>query len=142
MTMANHPTFPKPHWLWRVLCAAALTALLCPAQAQSAPAGAKTWQAIQKEDASKHVRFNVVFEKIDAQGYLILKYGSVSLKTRLAGIKIAGKSTGVLGLYLPTGALLQAEIVEKGAVQGVILWKNKQNLNEQLMIDGVAEGIR
>lgn len=125
-----------------LLCAGLLAALLCPAQAQSVPAGAKSWQAIQQEDASTHVKFSVVFEKIDAQGYLILKYGTVSLKTRLAGIKITGKSTGVLGLYLPTGALLQAEVVEKGAVQGVILWKNKQNLNEQLMIDGVAEGLR
>lgn len=125
-----------------LLCAGLILPLLCPAQAQTAPAAAKTWQAIQHEDASKHIKFSVVFEKIDAQGYLVLKYGSVSLKTRLAGIKITGKSTGVLGLYLPAGARLQAEIVEKGAVQGVVLWKNKQNLNEQLMIDGVAEGIR
>lgn len=125
-----------------LLCAGLLTALLCPAQAQSVPAGAKSWQAIQREDASKHVKFGVVFEKIDAQGHLVLKYGTVLLKTRLAGIKISGNSAGVLGLYLPTGARLQAEFVEKGAVQGVVLWKNKQNLNEQLMIDGVAEGIR
>lgn len=138
---------PIPHpkaslHLRALLCAGLLAALLCPAQAQSVPTGAKSWQAIQQEDASKHVKFNVVFEKIDPQGYLILKYGSVSLKTRLAGIKLNGKSAGVLGLYLPTGALLQAEVVEKGTVQGVILWKNKQNLNEQLMIDGVAEGLR
>ena len=36
--------------------------------------------------------------------------------------------------------MLQAEVVEKGAVQGIVLWKNKHNLNGQRMIDGVWRG--
>lgn len=117
------------------------------AQAENAPTAAKaapplTWQAVQQQDSRNRVKMGVTFEKVDAEGYIILKYGTVTLKTRLAGIKVRNALAGVLGMYVPAGARLQAEVVEKGAIQSVLLWKNGTNLNEQLMIDGVAVGLR
>ncbi len=91
--------------------------------------------------AKKNLRLNVHFVKIDADGFVILDYGSVQLKTQLASIRLRGGAGGVLSMILPAGVLLQAEIVQKGAVQSVVLWKGTQNINEQLLIQGVAEGV-
>jgi hypothetical protein len=106
------------------------------ANAESAPASAATATKIA------NLRIAVTFQKVDSQNFIILKYGSVLLKTKMAGLKIKPGASGVLGMLLPDGASLQAEIVEKGNIQSIILWKGKTNLNEQLLINGVAEGIR
>lgn len=144
MTINRNPLFKLDSR--RFLLASALL-VYGVAQAENAPVASKaasqmTWQAVQKEDSKKRVKIVVTFDKVDTDGYIILKYGSVSLKTRLAGIKVRTALAGALSLYVPEGARLQAEIVEKGDIQSVLLWKNGLNLNEQLMTDGVAVGIR
>ena len=87
-------------------------------------------------------RINVVFEKIDSENHIILKYGTLVIKTSLAGVKIQSGAAGVLGMLLPAGSQLQAEVIKKGAIPSVVLWKGKVNLNEQLLVQGVAEGVR
>ncbi|WP_424952804.1 hypothetical protein [Deinococcus sp.] len=109
------------------------------ALAQTAPAQTA---AAQPAPASKNMRINVYFEKVDANGLVILKYGTVSLTTRLSGIKLRDGSAGVLSLVIPTSVLLQAEVISKGTVPVVVLWKGTKNLNEELLIQGVAEGVR
>ena len=89
-----------------------------------------------------NISINVTYEGVDAQQNVILKYGSVKLKTKLAGLKLKPGAAGVLALLLPDGVQLQAEVVEKGAVQTIILRNREININDQLLIQGVAEGIR
>ena len=86
-------------------------------------------------------RINVVFQSIDTEDHIILKHGALIIKTVLMGLKIRPGAAGVLGMLLPEGASLQAEVVEKGSIPSIILWKGKVNLNEQLLIQGVAEGV-
>jgi hypothetical protein len=113
------------------------------AQAQSTPASplVTSGQPTVKDSAA-HLKINVIFEKLDSENRVILKYGALVIKTRLAGVKIRPGAAGVLGMLLPEGARLQAEFVEKGTIPAVVLWKGTVNLNEQLLIQGVAEGIR
>ncbi|AZI43297.1 hypothetical protein EHF33_11540 [Deinococcus psychrotolerans] len=136
----------------RRVCFVLVSAALVYGAAQAESATTKTtavntaapmsWQAVQQQDDKNRVKIGVTFDKVDADGYIILKYGSVMLKTRLAGVKVRTALAGVLNMYVPEGARIQAEIVEKGKIQSVLLWKNGKNLNEQLMMDGVAVGIR
>ena len=117
--------------------------LFCSAaHAQSVPVRLITTvgQPVGKGNATRP-RINVIFEKIDSEDHVILKYGALMIKTRLMGVKIKSGAAGVLGMLLPEGVSLQAEVVEKGAIPGIILWKGKVNLNEQLLIQGVAEGV-
>jgi hypothetical protein len=88
------------------------------------------------------IRISVSFIGVDQQGYLLLKYGAVSLRTRLKGLKLRPGAAGVLGVLIPTGTRLEAQIVEKGSVQTVILTKQGVNLGDQLLIQGVAEAVR
>ncbi len=121
------------------MCVLFLCLLMSTALAQTAPAQTA---AAQPAPASKNMRINVYFEKVDANGLVILKYGTVSLTTRLSGIKLRDGSAGVLSLVIPTSVLLQAEVISKGTVPVVVLWKGTKNLNEELLIQGVAEGVR
>lgn len=91
---------------------------------------------------NSNVRINVSFEKVDAKQQVILRYGAVLLKTKLKGITLKPGAAGVLALLLPEGVRLQAEIVAKGDVQTVILTKQGVNINDQLLIQGVAEAVR
>ena len=120
----------------RAVCACLLLVGAGFSQAQTATSSTQSSAA-----KPKNMRVNVYFQKIDDKGMVILKYGSVLLTTRLYGIRLKGGSAGVLSLILPPGVLLQAEVVEKGAVQSVVLWKGAKNLNEELLIQGVAEGV-
>ena len=104
------------------------------AAAQTAPA--QTTPASK----AKNLRLNVYFQSVDAKGQLILKYGDSLLTTRLHHIRLRDGSGGVLGLIVPRGVMLQAEIIEKGNIPSVVLWKGPLNLNEQLLMQGVAEG--
>jgi len=88
------------------------------------------------------IKINVTFVGMDADQHLLLKYGGVVLKTTLSGLKLNKGAGGVLGMFLPDGVRLQAEIITKGNIQSVILWKEKTNMNQQLLIQGVAQRIR
>ena len=99
-------------------------------------------QTTGQSGTNSNVRVNVTFEKVDAQQHVILKYGAVLLKTNLRGLKLKPGAAGVLSVLLPKGVSLWAEIVAKGTIQTVILTKQGVNINDQLLIQGVAEGIR
>ncbi|ULH17270.1 hypothetical protein MF271_18090 (plasmid) [Deinococcus sp. KNUC1210] len=125
-----------------LLCAGLLLlgAVFSESQAASPPVAAPAAAQTAAKKAP-NLRVNVYFQKIDEKGMVILKYGSVLLTTRLYGIRLRSGSAGVLSLVLPSGVLLQAEVIEKGEIQSVVLWKGNKNLNEELLIQGVAEGI-
>ncbi len=125
-------------WVQLAVCSLLMTGIV---HAQTAPVQAKVPAGQTAEAASAaRLRINVVFQHFDSQEHVILKYGAMTITTRLQGLKIRPGAAGVMGMFLPEGASLQAEIVEKGAIPGIILWKGKVNLNEQLLIQGVAEG--
>jgi hypothetical protein len=109
--------------------------------ASAAPLQTAQGQTAQAKP-NPNVRISVSFEKLDAQQHVILRYGAVLLKTKLKGLKLKPGAAGVLALLLPDGVRLQAEIVAKGDVQTVILTKQGVSINDQLLMQGVAEGIR
>lgn len=106
--------------------------------ANAAPANTITANSTNRSNA----RLNVNFQKIDANGNAVVRYGTVLLTTQLAGIKLKSGASGVLAMLLPDGIRLQAEIVQKGAVPIVILWKGTTNMNVELLIQGVAQSNR
>ncbi|GGR07496.1 hypothetical protein [Deinococcus ruber] len=122
-----------------LFCAGLLLLGAVFSEGRAASASPATAQSAVKK--LPNLRVNVYFEKVDEKGMVILKYGSVFLTTKLYGIRLRSGSAGVLSLVLPSGVLLQAEVIEKGEIQSVVLWKGNKNLNEELLIQGVAEGV-
>ena len=88
--------------------------------------------------SDQHQWINVYFKEIDAQGDIVLLYGGVPLKTRLAGLTLRTDAPGIIKIFLPIGVLLRAELVKKGPIPTVVLWKGITNLNQQLVFHGGA----
>ncbi|ULH17926.1 hypothetical protein MF271_23435 (plasmid) [Deinococcus sp. KNUC1210] len=87
-------------------------------------------------------RIGVRFQSIDASGLVVLRYSGILIKASLAGIHLKKGASGVLGMLLPDGISVTAEIVQKGTIPSVILWKGTTNLNQELLLQGVAQVIR
>lgn len=87
----------------RLVVGAALMALAPGMVVQTASAQGQVGTSRSGPPAKKNLKINVYFQKVDDKGQIILKYGSVLLTTRLAGIRLRDGSAGVLSLVLPTG---------------------------------------
>ena len=118
------------------LLAASLLFTLAPASLAASTTGTVMSQDVAGTLPAANLKIDVNFQRIDADGFAILKFGTVLIKTQLAGVRLRDKA---LDAVLPEGARLQAEIVQKGSVPTVILWKGTVNLNLQLVTQGLAD---
>ena len=92
--------------------------------------------------AAGHTSLKATYNRVDAQGRVILTYAGVPLPVQLYRVKLRPGAAGVLALLLPSRVQVRAEIVVGGKLPQVILWRGPKNLNEELLMQGVAEGIR
>ncbi|GGQ93037.1 hypothetical protein [Deinococcus ruber] len=121
------------------LLASVLTFLLVPVSLAASTTGTVMSQDVAGVLPVSNLKIDVNFQRIDTDGMAILKFGTVLIKTQLAGVRVKDKARDNLDAVLPEGARLQAEIVQKGSIPTVILWKGSVNLNTQLLAQGLAD---
>ena len=127
-------------WVRISICISTVLLATAGAQGRGKPSASTPERSIPLAVASTSI--SVFFKGVDRNGYAILTYGGVSLKAQLDGIKLRTDAPGIIKIFLPTGVQLRAEVVKKGTIPVIILWKGKMNMNQRLMFHGAATEIR
>ncbi|ULH16036.1 hypothetical protein MF271_05225 [Deinococcus sp. KNUC1210] len=125
--------------LFAPLLVPVLTFLFVPAALAASTTGTVMSQDVAGILPASNLKIDVNFQRIDSDGLAILKFGTVLIKTQLSGVRVKDKARDNLDAVLPEGARLQAEIVQKGSIPTVILWKGTVNVNAQLLAQGLAD---
>ncbi len=82
--------------------------------------------------------FRAQFDRMDAEGHLILRLNRTALPVDLYGVTLKIGADGMLGLMLPSSSSLDVRVIAKGAVPKVILMRGKTNVADELVKNGYA----
>ena len=82
--------------------------------------------------------FRAQFDRMDAEGHLILKINRTSLPVDLYGVTLKIGADGMLGLMLPSSSSLDVRVIQKGSVPKVVLMRGKTNVADELVKNGYA----
>ena len=82
--------------------------------------------------------FRAQFDRMDAEGHLILKLNRTALPVDLYGVTLKIGADGMLGLMLPSSSSLDVKVIVKGAVPKVVLMRGKTNVADELVKNGYA----
>lgn len=82
--------------------------------------------------------FRAQFDRMDAEGHLIMRVSSTALPVDLYGVTLKIGADGMLGLMLPSSSSLDVKVIVKGAVPKVILMRGKTNVADELVKKGYA----
>ena len=82
--------------------------------------------------------FRAQFDRMDAEGHLILLLNPTSLPVDLYGVTLKIGADGMLGLMLPSSSSLDVRVIQKGAVPKVVLMRGKTNVADELVKKGYA----
>jgi len=85
--------------------------------------------------------FRAQFDRMDAEGHLLLKVGQTSLPIDLYGVTLKIGADGMLGLMLPSSSSLDVKVVQKGTasdVAKVVLMRGTTNIADELVRKGYA----
>jgi hypothetical protein len=87
--------------------------------------------------------FRAQFDRVDAEGHLLLKLNKTSLPVDLYGVTLKIGADGMLGLMLPSNILVDVKVMvkgetQKGTVPKVILMRGKTSVADELVRQGYA----
>lgn len=82
--------------------------------------------------------FRAQFDRMDAEGHLILRLSQTALPVDLYGVTLKIGADGVLSRMLPSNVSLDVKVLVKGSVPKVILLRGKLNVADELVSKGYA----
>ena len=82
--------------------------------------------------------FRAQFDRMDAEGHLILRLNKTALPVDLYGVTLKIGADGMLGLMLPSSVSLDVKVMQKGSVPKVVLMRGKVNVADELVSRGYA----
>ena len=82
--------------------------------------------------------FRAQFDRMDAEGHLILRLSQTALPVDLYGVTLKIGADGVLSRMLPSNVSLDVKVLQKGSVPKVILMRGKLNVADDLVSKGYA----
>lgn len=82
--------------------------------------------------------FRAQFDRMDAEGHLILRLNRTALPVDLYGVTLKIGADGMLGLMLPSSSSLDVKVIVKGAVPQVVLMRGKTDVAAELVKKGYA----
>ena len=82
--------------------------------------------------------FRAQFDRMDAEGHLILRLNQTALPVDLYGVTLKIGADGMLSRMLPSNVSLDVKVLVKGSVPKVILLRGKLNVADELVSKGYA----
>ena len=82
--------------------------------------------------------FRAQFDRMDAEGHLILRISQTALPVDLYGVTLKIGADGMLSRMLPSNVSLDVKVLQKGSVPKVILMRGKLNVADDLVSKGYA----
>ena len=82
--------------------------------------------------------FRAQFDRMDAEGHLLLLVSKTSIPVDLYGVTLKIGADGMLGLMLPSSVSLDVRVLQKGAVPKVQLFLGPNNVADLLVKKGYA----
>ena len=82
--------------------------------------------------------FRAQFDRMDAEGHLILRLNKTALPVDLYGVTLKIGADGMLGLMLPSSVSLDVKVLQKGNVPKVLLMRGKVSVADELVSKGYA----
>ena len=82
--------------------------------------------------------FRAQFDRMDAEGHLILRLNKTALPVDLYGVTLKIGADGMLGLMLPSSVSLDVKVLQKGIAPKVVLMRGRVNVADELVSKGYA----
>ena len=82
--------------------------------------------------------FRAQFDRMDAEGHLILRLSQTALPVDLYGVTLKIRADGVLSRMLLSNVSLDVKVLQKGSVLRVVLIRGKVNVADELVGKGYA----
>ncbi len=82
--------------------------------------------------------FRAQFDRMDAEGHLILRLSQAALPVDLYGVTLKIGADGVLSRMLPSNVSLDVKVLQKGRVPMVVLTRGRVNVADELVSKGYA----
>ena len=82
--------------------------------------------------------FHAQFDRMDAEGHLILRISQTALPVDLYGVTLKIEADGVLSRMLLSNVSLDVKVLQKGSVLRVVLIRGKVNVADELVSKGYA----
>lgn len=82
--------------------------------------------------------FRAQFDRMDAEGHLILRLSQAALPVDLYGVTLKIGADGVLSRMLPSNVSLDVKVLQKGRVPRVVLTRGRVNVADELVSKGYA----
>lgn len=82
--------------------------------------------------------FRAQFDRMDAEGHLILRFSQTALPVDLYGVTLKIGADGVLSRMLPSNVSLDVKVLQKGRVPKVVLLRGTLDVADDLVSKGYA----